>query len=63
MLAHDEGLAQYLTVQLIPTHGIQWGTMPLLEAVARGSAHSDRPMHVQSHRHWGFDATFMPHQL
>jgi 5-methylthioadenosine/S-adenosylhomocysteine deaminase len=45
MVAQDEGLAEYMTVQYGPT-GVQWCTTPLLEAVARASADHSRPVHM-----------------
>ncbi len=47
MVSADEGgtLAQHMTVQYGPT-GVQWCGTPLLEAIARASADTGRPVHM-----------------
>ncbi|MBC7621597.1 MAG: amidohydrolase family protein [Candidatus Saccharibacteria bacterium] len=45
MVARDDSLAQHVTVQYGPT-GVQWCSTPLLEAVARASSDSGRPVHM-----------------
>jgi 5-methylthioadenosine/S-adenosylhomocysteine deaminase len=45
MVAQDDSLAQHVTVQYGPT-GVQWCSTPLLEAVARASADTGRPVHM-----------------
>lgn len=41
----DEGFGEHVTVQYGPT-AVQWCTTPLLEAVARASADTGRPVHM-----------------
>lgn len=45
MLAQDTSLQQHVTLQYGPT-GVQWCSTPLLEAVARASHDSGRPVHM-----------------
>lgn len=44
-MVRDEGYGDRVTVQYGPT-GVQWCSTPLLEAIARASADSGRPVHM-----------------
>lgn len=44
-MVEEEGYAEHMIVQYGPT-GVQWCSTPLLEAIARGSAEHDRPIHM-----------------